>query len=58
MKYDVLPDPTYPDHWRVEAINEQGDGECYVAVFSGPRCEERAKEYARWMTWGERFKRW
>lgn len=33
---------------RVEAINYDGDGECYVAEFMGPDAESRAREYAVW----------
>jgi len=48
MEWEVLEDRQYPGHWRVEAINHEGDGEVYVAVFSGPEAEQRAKEYAAW----------
>ena len=34
------------DEWRVEAIDYEHEGECYVAIFSGPQAEERAKVYA------------
>ena len=37
------------DEWRVEAINYEGEGECYVAIFSGPQAEQRAKAYAAMM---------
>ena len=33
--------------WGVEAINIEGDGECYLAIFSGPEAKGRAEEYAR-----------
>ncbi len=41
------------DEWRVEAVNYPelglgGDGEIYVAIFSGPNAEGRAREYAVW----------
>lgn len=48
MNYEVVKDRTMLDTWRVEAINEQGDGEVYVTIFSGPDAEERAHEYADW----------
>lgn len=32
--------------WAVEAINTPGDGEVYIAVFTGPMAKERAEEYA------------
>lgn len=34
------------DEWRVEGIDYGQDGQVYVAVFSGPEAEVRAKEYA------------
>lgn len=39
-------------HEVVEAIDEAGEGECHVAIFSGPDAEERAREYAAWMNGG------
>jgi hypothetical protein len=37
MPYEVRDDRYYAvDGWRVEAINEDGDGEVYVAIFTGP----------------------
>jgi hypothetical protein len=48
MTYEVLQDPDNPAEWRAEAIDEAGDGQCYVVVFSGPQAEERAREYAQW----------
>ena len=35
-----------PGAWGVEAIDIAGDGEIYMAVFSGPRAEDLAMEYA------------
>lgn len=35
--------------WRVEGIDYESEGECYVAVFSGPQAEQRAKAYAAMM---------
>lgn len=32
--------------WRVEAIDYESEGEIYVAVFTGPDAEKRAREYA------------
>ncbi len=32
--------------WRVEAIDYENEGVCYVAIFSGPLARERAEEYA------------
>jgi hypothetical protein len=36
-----------PSVWGVEAIDMDGDGEIYLAVFSGPDAQQRATEYAR-----------
>ncbi len=36
------------DEWVVEAIDHAGDGEIYVALFSGRLARERAEEYAAW----------
>src|SRR6202012_5741354 len=33
---------------RVEAIDHESEGECYVTSFFGLRAMERAKEYADW----------
>lgn len=46
--YDVTVVQTNgdPSEWRVEAI-EYEDGGCELALFSGPRAEERARGYAR-----------
>lgn len=36
-----------PGTWGVEAINQKGDGEIYMAIFSGPLAKDRAHEYAQ-----------
>lgn len=48
MRYEIVKSTSVSDEseWRVEAINEDGDGEVYVAIFSGPEAKERAEEYA------------
>jgi hypothetical protein len=48
MNYEVVKDRVYPHDWRVEAIDENGDGEVYVAIFTGPTAQARAQEYAQW----------
>lgn len=48
MFYEVVEDGTTMDTWRVEGINEHGDGEVFVTIFSGPDAEARAHEYAVW----------
>jgi hypothetical protein len=47
MEYEVLEDQFFPGDWRVEAIGQEG--EVYVTNFSGPKAEQRAREYAAWM---------
>jgi hypothetical protein len=48
MYYEVLEDREEPGLWRVEAINEAGEGEVYVTLFSGPDARARAEAYAAW----------
>ncbi len=45
LTYRVIPDKEIIDVWRVEAHDEESEGECYVTIFSGPYAEIRAKEY-------------
>lgn len=47
MKYEVKQS-RFEREWVVEAFNEDGDGDIYVAMFSGPEARVRAIEYARW----------
>ena len=51
MNYETFEDknPEYAGCWRVEAIDFEGDGDCYVTLFSGPQSEKRAKRYGLWM---------
>jgi hypothetical protein len=35
--------------WRAEAIDREGDGDCFVVISSGPEAHSRATEYAAWM---------
>lgn len=35
-----------PETGRVEEIDGDGDGSCFVAIFTGHRAEERAKRFA------------
>ncbi len=44
MEYEVKQDGS---EWRVEAIDYESEGEVYVAIFSGPGADARAREYAR-----------
>jgi hypothetical protein len=49
MEYEafVSRDAVDDDEWRVEAIDYASEGECYVAIFSGPSARERAYSSAR-----------
>jgi hypothetical protein len=49
MHQEVFADKEFPNDWRVEAIDKDS-GDIFVAVFSGPDAEERAREYADWQT--------
>ncbi len=46
LDVEVVERRDTPGAWAVEAINSAGDGEIYMAVFSGPAAEDRAVEYA------------
>ena len=48
MDYEVVEDRLSPGDWRVEAIDYQNEGICYVTIFAGPEAEARAREYAAW----------
>jgi hypothetical protein len=52
LQYDVAQDVRHVGDYRVEAINEDQDGEVYVAIFTGPDAELRASEYAAWKSAG------
>ena len=47
MKYEVKQS-RFEREWVVEAFNEDGDGDIYVAMFPGPEAKARAFEYAAW----------
>ena len=49
LNYEVLPSFGVPDEWRVEAIDFEGGGDCYITIFSGPLAEQRATAYQGWM---------
>ena len=48
MEYLVAQDPKHPDRWVAQAINFDGEGEVYTAVFVGYGAEAQAREYAAW----------
>jgi hypothetical protein len=45
IRCEAFQDQIQPAYWRVETIDSQS-GDAFVAVFSGPRAEDRASEYA------------
>ena len=42
--YEVGESQDYPDHWQVEAIDDEG--RVFIGRFSGPKAQERAREFA------------
>jgi hypothetical protein len=35
----------WPEEWRVEEIDSDGDGGCDVVIFTGPHAEQRARRF-------------
>jgi hypothetical protein len=48
MQHEFIKDRDFTSDWRVEAFNDAAEGQCYVAIFTGPESEARAREYADW----------
>lgn len=48
LRYETIEDKLQPGDYRVEAINAEGDGEVYIAIFVGPEAATRANEYMTW----------
>jgi hypothetical protein len=48
IHFEVIADSLNAGDYRVEAIDNDSDGEIYVTIFSGPDAQIRAEEYARW----------
>jgi hypothetical protein len=46
-RYEVIEHAGFPGQWHVEYISSTS-GECFVAIFTGPEAEQRAREYAAW----------
>jgi hypothetical protein len=46
MRIEVAECKLNPGDWRVEMINEAGEGEVCTAIFVGPRAQARAEAYA------------
>ena|SRR3990167_10289406 len=47
IEFEMVQSRGRQDEYRVEGIDYDGDGQVYVAIFSGPNARERAEEYAR-----------
>jgi hypothetical protein len=45
LHYEVVQDKMASGFWRVEAV-DTASGDVFIAIFSGPLAEDRAKEYA------------
>ena len=54
LRYETIEDKMSPGDYRVEAIDRQGDGEVYIAIFVGPDAKQRAEEYADWKSVAQR----
>ena len=48
LVYEAVESKTEANAWRAEAIDNEGDGAAYVAIFAGPDAKARAEEYAVW----------
>jgi hypothetical protein len=48
MQWTIFPHEDGSSDWVVEAINIEGEGEIFTAIFSGSSAEQRAREYAAW----------
>ena len=48
MQFEIVEDQLQPGDYRVEAIDNAGDGEVFTAIFVGPDAQKRAEEYGSW----------
>ena len=46
MDVEIVERKDSPGSWSVEAIDIDGDGAVFQAIFVGPQAKERAEEYA------------
>ena len=58
MTFEVKARPNHIDEWIVGAIDEQSEGEMYIAIFTGFAAEPRAHEYAAWKNGQPHPKTW
>jgi hypothetical protein len=54
LAYETIEDKMQSGDYRVEAIDSDGDGEVYIAIFVGPDAKMRAEEYADWKNSSQR----
>jgi len=54
LQYETIEDNRHSGDYRVEAIDQENDGEIYVAIFAGPDARARALEYADWKNSSQR----
>ena len=48
MRIEMAEDKLLPGAWRIEIFDLDSEGECFIALFTGPSAKERAREYADW----------
>jgi hypothetical protein len=48
LQHETIEDKLHPGDYRVEAIDNERDGEVYIAIFVGPDAKQRAQEYTDW----------
>jgi hypothetical protein len=48
LNHQTIEDNRHLGDYRVEAIDQEGDGEIFTAIFTGPDAGARAHEYADW----------
>lgn len=46
---EAFEDMDVKGQWRVEILDDDGDGACLVVVFAGGTAEYRARQYAEWL---------
>lgn len=46
--YEVSRSQEMDEDWVAGAVDHESEGEIYIALFSGPGAEGRAREYADW----------
>lgn len=47
LEVEVAERTDAPGNWTVEAVDTGSEGEVYQAIFTGPKAQERALDYAQ-----------